>query len=140
MKRLLTLAGVVAALALTVGAAGVLADEEQGTSGGDQNSCLAPDGGDHGDVNNANHDEGTTGDDNIEGTEQGDVENGQAGDDELDGNNGDDNLNGGPGNDDICGDQGDDVENGGPGNDDLDGGAGTDTPNGGPGAGRLPGD
>ena len=76
-------------------------------------------------------DEGTSGDDHMDGGDQADEMQGDQGDDVIDGQQGDD---------DMCGDQGDDDMNGGPGNDNMAGGPGNDRLNGGSGNDDLEGD
>lgn len=70
--------------------------------------------------------QGTNGDDNINGTSRPDTLGGGSGNDVINGEGGADILNGGPGNDRINGSSGDDRINGGPGNDRLSGGSNTD--------------
>ncbi len=69
---------------------------------------------------------GTSGNDTMNGKAGDDVLNGGSGHDRLNGGAGDDVLNGGSGNDVLDGGSGDDILNGGSGNDALEGGAGDD--------------
>lgn len=82
---------------------------------------------------------GTSGDDELEGTRLADIIRGFDGDDELEGEGGDDTLLGGDDDDELDGDSGDDVLYGGNGNDDLDGGSGKDRLSGGAGRDELDG-
>ncbi len=74
---------------------------------------------------------GTSGNDDITGTNNADIIKGLAGNDDLEGRGGNDTIKGGAGRDDIEGGGGNDTLRGGSGRDDLDGGNGRDRINGG---------
>lgn len=84
--------------------------------------------------------DGTTGNDQLKGSEDVDVITGGEGDDHLDGYGGDDELNGGAGKDKLTAGEGDDTLNGGDGNDLLKAGSGDDELNGGARNDRLQGE
>jgi Ca2+-binding RTX toxin-like protein len=83
---------------------------------------------------------GGGGSDDLYGGGGDDVLNGGGGNDDLYGGSGDDALNGGNGNDDLYGGSGDDALNGGNGNDDMSGGSGSDDMSGGSGSDDMYGD
>jgi VCBS repeat-containing protein len=83
---------------------------------------------------------GSSGNDELEGTSDKDIIYGFGGNDEIEGKSGDDQLFGGSGNDELEGDDGDDVLDGGSGNDELEGGKGNDQLFGGSGNDELEGD
>src|SRR5256885_15901387 len=103
MKRLIAILGLVAAVAVSVGAASVLAHD-----GGDQgqnttNACTTPSGsgGDEGGggdrMSAADHRAGPRGDDKMDGTSRGDDEKRGPGEEEDGGRNGDEERNSGDG-------------------------------------------
>src|SRR3954447_25950349 len=94
----------------------VVADDRNGTEGGDNER------GSSGDDNIS----GRAGDDELEGNQGDDDLCGDEGDDHLQGGPGDDDLEGGPGNDDLQGQSGNDLVGGGKGHDVLSGGRGRD--------------
>src|SRR6266480_2893005 len=139
MKRMFVILGLLAALALSLGAAAVLAD---GENGGEPTCVSKANGSDSNDLSGHAHrrfgknQSGTSGDDTINGAGDDDRESGHKGDDIIDGNGGDDDisggagndvLNGGKGDDHVAGDAGNDTVIGGPGHDVLRGGHGDDT-------------
>jgi Ca2+-binding RTX toxin-like protein len=83
---------------------------------------------------------GTSGNDELEGTPDKDIINGLGGNDEIEGKGDDDQLFGGAGNDEIEGGDGDDFLDGGSGNDELEGDKGNDQLFGGAGNDELEGD
>ena len=136
MKRTLVILGLLAVLALSLGAAAVLAD---GENGGEPTCVSKANGSDPNDLKGQPHrrydknQSGTSGDDTINGSSGNDNESGHKGDDIIDGNGGNDHINGGSGDDELCGDKGNDHINGDSGDDDISGGPGNDVVNGGKG-------
>ena len=92
--------GLLVALALSLGAAGVLAD---GENGGEPTCVSKANGSDSNDLSGHAHrrfgkdQSGTSGDDTIKGSSRDDHESGHKGDDIIDGNGGNDHIDGGSG-------------------------------------------
>src|SRR2546423_12882792 len=122
MKRTLVILGLLAVLALSIGAAAVLAD---GENGGEPTCVSKANGSDPNDLKGQPHrrygknQSGTSGDDTINGSNGADHESGGQGDDIVDGDGGHDTIKGGPGGDRLCGDKGNDHLSGDSGGDDI---------------------